>query len=655
MLRDHQPRRCAARHASACSKARSLTVHAGHKVGLVGANGCGKSSLFALIRGELHPDAGAIELPPRVDDRARRAGDAGGRRRAALDYVLDGDASCATIEARARRRRSATPTHGGEALAELHHRYEAIGGYARARARGDAARGPRLRRGAATAMPVASFSGGWRMRLNLAQALMCRSDLLLLDEPTNHLDLDAVLWLEDWLAQLSGHAAADHARPRLPRRRRRQRSCTSTTRKLDAYTGNYAQFERERAQQLALQQATYEKQQRQIAHLQSFIDRFRAKATKAKQAQSRIKTLERMELHRRGARRQPVRVRVPRPSPRAARQLVLLEDVDARLRRPRRRCSRDIDWGILAGRAHRPARPQRRGQVDAAQDDRRRRSRRSPATRHVGAGPAHRLLRAAPGRAAARSSSRRCGTCAQLEPDAREQELRDFLGGFDFRGDMADARGRQLLRRREGAARARADRLPAAQPAAARRADQPPRHRDARGADRSAAGLRRRAGRGRARPPSAARDHRRAVARRRRQGRAVRRRPRRLPRLGAECAAPRTRRARECGDPGERPRGPSIARREARRSAGAPAARRRAQAAARAGSRRSSARWSALAQEKDALDAWLAEPERRTRRTRARRSRRRSRARASSPGSSRVSKPSGWKRPKALEKSAGSA
>ena len=133
------------------------------------------------------------------------------------------------------------------------------------------------------------------MRLNLAQALMCRSDLLLLDEPTNHLDLDAVLWLEDWLARYPGTLLLiTHDRDFLDARRRR-RSSTSTRRSSRRTRGNYSQFERERAQQLALQQATYAKQQRQIAHLQAFVDRFRAKATKAKQAQSRIKALERME------------------------------------------------------------------------------------------------------------------------------------------------------------------------------------------------------------------------------------------------------------------------------------------------------------------------------------------------------------------------
>jgi ATP-binding cassette, subfamily F, member 3 len=270
----------------------NLTIHTGHKVGLVGSNGCGKSSLFAAIRHELLPDAGSIALPPSWTI-AHVAQETPAADMPAIDYVLDGDRELREIEGALA---AAERDHAldGEALANLHHRFDEIGGYS------SRARAATLLAGlgfpeSRHADPVPSFSGGWRMRLNLAQALMCRSDLLLLDEPTNHLDLDAVLWLEEWLAKYPGTLLLiTHDRDFLD-------GVVDVivhvyARKLASYTGNYAQFETARAQQLALQQATYVKQQRQVAHLHSFIDRFRAKATKAKQAQSRIKALERMEL-----------------------------------------------------------------------------------------------------------------------------------------------------------------------------------------------------------------------------------------------------------------------------------------------------------------------------------------------------------------------
>src|SRR4051794_12220822 len=229
------------RGARALLEGANLTVHTGHKVGLVGANGCGKSSLFAAIRRELIADAGSIELPaswimahvaqetPPVDT-------------SALDYVLDGDAELREIEA-ALAAAEADPHHDGVLIADLHHRFEAIGGYsARARA-------ATLLAGlgfieARHGEPGTSFSGGWRMRLNLAQALQCRSDLLLLDEPTNHLDLDAVLWLEDWLGRYPGTLLLiTHDRDFLDGVV--DRIVHIDNRKLVSYTGNYAQFERE--------------------------------------------------------------------------------------------------------------------------------------------------------------------------------------------------------------------------------------------------------------------------------------------------------------------------------------------------------------------------------------------------------------------------
>ena len=278
-----------------------------------------------------------------------------------------------------------------------------------------------------------AFSGGWRMRLNLAQALMARSDLLLLDEPTNHLDLDAVLWLEDWLARYPGTLLLiTHDRDFLDGVVG-SRSCTSTARQARRrYTGNYAAFERERAQQLALQQATYAKQQRQIAHLQSFVDRFRAKATKAKQAQSRLQDARDDGAHRGRARRQPVRVRVRarRRSPRARSCCSSRRRFATADRAP---VFERLDWSLLAGERIGLLGPNGAGKstlVKALAGTL------PPAGGRAlrRAEPSHRLLRAAPARAARRGARRRCARCSDLDPAAREQELRDFLGGFDFRG-----------------------------------------------------------------------------------------------------------------------------------------------------------------------------------------------------------------------------
>lgn len=267
----------------------SLTVHPGWKVGVTGANGCGKSSLFALLRDELHADAGDLNLPTAWVV-AHVAQDTPPLPESALDFVLGGDAELRQIEEALHQAEAA---HQGTLQAELHARLEAIGGYSAK------ARAGKLMAGLGFApdqleRPVAEFSGGWRVRLNLARALMCRSDLLLLDEPTNHLDLDAVLWLEQWLRTYPGTLLLiSHDRDVLD-------SVVShiahiEQQRITLYSGGYAAFEEQRAARLALQQAAYEKQQRDIAHLESFISRFRAKATKARQAQSRIKALERME------------------------------------------------------------------------------------------------------------------------------------------------------------------------------------------------------------------------------------------------------------------------------------------------------------------------------------------------------------------------
>lgn len=267
----------------------SATIHPGDKIGLVGKNGCGKSTLFALIKDELSIDAGQFHQPshwalawvaqetPAID-------------RAAIDYVIDGDREYRELERQLQR---AEAEDNGHQAALLHGQIETIGGYS------IQARAAELLDGLGFSQeqmqwPLTGFSGGWRMRLNLAQALLCRSDLLLLDEPTNHLDLDAVMWLEKWLQNYPGTLVLiSHDRDFLDPVV--SRIIHIEHQQLHEYTGNYSSFETQRAQKLILQQAQFEKQQKQMAHMQSYIDRFRYKASKARQAQSRIKALEKME------------------------------------------------------------------------------------------------------------------------------------------------------------------------------------------------------------------------------------------------------------------------------------------------------------------------------------------------------------------------
>ena len=268
----------------------NLTIQPGQKVGVVGANGCGKSTLFALLRGELHSDAGDVELPPRITI-AHVAQETPALPQAALEYVIDGDHELRQLQ---QTLAEAEAAHDGTRIAELHAQLDHVDGYSAN------ARAAKLLAGLGFAQeqlqtPVSAFSGGWRMRLNLAQALMCRSDLLLLDEPTNHLDLETVMWLENWLRAYPGTLLLiSHDRDFLDATINQIAHVANCG--ITLYTGNYEDFERQKAERLAQQQSAFQKQQREIAHLQSFIDRFKAKATKAKQAQSRVKALERMEM-----------------------------------------------------------------------------------------------------------------------------------------------------------------------------------------------------------------------------------------------------------------------------------------------------------------------------------------------------------------------
>ncbi len=264
----------------------TFTLFDGDKVGVIGANGVGKSSLFAVLGNTLETDAGSVDVPPRLT-LAHLAQEIPATGLEAIKYVMDGDAELRKLE------RELESTREGKRIATLHSRMDAINGYA-ARARAG-----RLMHGLGFApsdemKPVRTFSGGWRMRLNLARTLMCRSDLLLLDEPTNHLDLNALLWLEQWLKEYSGTLLLiSHDRIFLDAVTDRTLSLEQGTAKL--YPGNYSAFERQRAERLAAQQATFEKQQRRVAHMHRFVERFRYKATKARQAQSRLKALARLE------------------------------------------------------------------------------------------------------------------------------------------------------------------------------------------------------------------------------------------------------------------------------------------------------------------------------------------------------------------------
>ncbi len=410
-------------------------IQPGERVGLIGANGSGKTSLFALLRGELHADKGDAEFPAywRVSYVAQETL---ALERSAVDSVIDGDTTLRTLEAALAEAEAAD---NGERIGELHAALGEAGAYT-ARTRAE-----QLLMGlgftlAQLTQPVASFSGGWRMRLNLAQALMCPSDLLLLDEPTNHLDLDAIIWLEDWLKRYAGTLlVVSHDRDFLD-------AVVNVIvhidqKKLRRYTGDYSSFERQRAQALVLASAQQRKQVRERAHLQSFIDRFKAKATKARQAQSRMKMLAKMEdlapLHVSA----PLAFEFLEPR-RAPNPLLVLEDVDvgyhgslAGIGGTNTVVLRGIRFSLQSG--------ERYGLLGVN-----------------GAGKST-LIKTIAGELAPLAGSAVYGKglsigyfaqqqvemlrddqsplwhLRRLSPDAREQALRNFLGGFNFPGEMA--------------------------------------------------------------------------------------------------------------------------------------------------------------------------------------------------------------------------
>jgi ATP-binding cassette subfamily F protein 3 len=406
----------------------SFQLHPGHKVGLTGANGAGKSSLFAMLRGELHPEHGDLEMPPNWVI-AHVAQETPALSQEAIEFTLDGDVELRAIEAALVE---AEAKHEGEKIGELHARFSEIGGYS-ARARAAELLDGLGFKNADLSRSVSDFSGGWRVRLNLARALMCRSDLLLLDEPTNHLDLDAVIWLETWLKDYRGTLVLiSHDRDFLDAIV--NHIAHIEQQHLTLYKGGYSDFELQRAERLAQQQSMYERQQRNVAHLQSYIERFRAKATKARQAQSRIKALERMEMISAAHIDTPFDFsfremqNVPDP-------LLVLDDVS-------------VGYGetTILSKIELALRPgERLGLLG-----------------RNGAGKST-LIKLLASELAMKSGKRvegkdlKIGYFAQhqleqlrldesplehmqkLDPETREQEHRNYLGGFDFKGDMASS------------------------------------------------------------------------------------------------------------------------------------------------------------------------------------------------------------------------
>ena len=415
-----------ARGAKALLEAADATLNPGERAGLIGANGSGKSSLFALLRGELHADMGDAEFPAgwRI---AHVAQETPALERSALDYAIDGDTRLRALE---RELAEAERADDGHRIGELHAALGDAGAYTvRPRAE-QLLVGLGFSHGELTT-PVSSFSGGWRMRLNLAQALLCPSDLLLLDEPTNHLDLDAILWVEEWLKRYAGTLIViSHDRDFLD-------GVVTTIlhidqRKLRRYAGNYSSFEEQRAQAVVLAATQREKQERERAHLQSFIDRFKAKATKARQAQSRMKMLAKMEELA------PLHVAAPfsfefREPLRAPNPLLVLEGVAAGY--GERTVLSGIDFSLQSG--------ERYGLLGANGSGKSTFIKTIARTLAPLAGTATFNKGLAVGYFAQHQLEMLDDAASpllhlqRLAPREREQELRNFLGTFNFPGDMA--------------------------------------------------------------------------------------------------------------------------------------------------------------------------------------------------------------------------
>ena len=400
-----------------------LTVYPGQKWGIIGANGSGKSSLFKLLLGELQSDSGSLTIP-KDWVLAHMAQEVAHQSRSALDYVIDGDVALRTLEAEI-----ASETDG-ERLARLYSQLEILDGYTAD------ARAQRLLRGLGFAAEdvsrnVMEFSGGWRIRLSLAKALMCRSDLLLLDEPTNHLDLDATLWLEQWLNQYSGTLLiVSHDRDFLDNVVGNVVNFENA--RLISYSGNYSSYEKQKAERLANQAAAFSKQQERVAEIEDFVRRFRAKATKAKQAQSRLKELERMEKIAPAHVDSPFNFRFPDPE-RVPQQLLTFAEADIGyhdktvLHRVNVNVFGHSRIGLLGhnGAGKSTFIKALTGEVGLKNGERV-----ESAHLQIGYFAQHQLEALDLGASCALHLQR-------LRPTASEQEIRNFLGGFDFRGDRA--------------------------------------------------------------------------------------------------------------------------------------------------------------------------------------------------------------------------
>ena len=411
----------------------TLQIHPGWRVGLVGANGSGKSSLFALLRGELHPDRGDCEVPPRWTI-ASVAQETPALDTPALEYVLDGDVELRAIERELAALEAADAhPHDGHGLAELHVRLAEIDGYS-AKSRAAALLAGLGFADAEFERPVSSFSGGWRMRLNLAQALISRADLLLLDEPTNHLDLEAVVWLEKWLAAYRGTLIlVSHDRDFLDATVTHVASLYAQ--QLTLSTGNYSAFEEQRAARLAMQQAMYAKQQREIAHLERYVERFRAKATKARQAQSRLKALDRMECISAAHVDTPFEFEFAEPD-RSPDPLLVLDGVSAGY--DGRLVLDGIDLTLRPGARIGLLGPNGAGKSTlikllAGELEPRAGRRIEGKGLAIGYFAQHQLEQLRPDESP-------LWHLIKQEPRTKEQLLRDYLGGFDFRGDMVHAK-----------------------------------------------------------------------------------------------------------------------------------------------------------------------------------------------------------------------
>ncbi|MDJ0872395.1 MAG: ATP-binding cassette domain-containing protein [Gammaproteobacteria bacterium] len=404
-----------------------LTVHAGWKVGITGANGSGKSSLLALLQHELQPDAGDLQHPSNLSV-AHVAQETAAFEMPAIEYVMDGDTELRQIQIMLNE---AATANDGHRQAELHARLEANGAYTAPSRAACLLHGLGFSPGDEQ-RAVATFSGGWRVRLNLARALMSRADLMLLDEPTNHLDLDAVIWLEDWLRSYSGTLLLiSHDRDFLDRavdhiiHVRRQG--------LQLYRGNYSEFERQQALMLARQQDAYQRQQQQIERVRSFVARFRAKATKARQAQSRLKALARMESIA------PAHVDSPfqfafRPSRQLSDPLLRLDQVSGGYAQKPVLDNVNLSLGpgdrigLLGpnGSGKSTLVKLLAGELPPASG-----SREGAAGLRVGYFAQHQLEQL-------RGEESPFEHLRRVDPEATEQSLNDFLGGFGFAGERAD-------------------------------------------------------------------------------------------------------------------------------------------------------------------------------------------------------------------------